>query len=342
MSFSLFVLYIAEHYIAVVGTTLALFFTTCMILLIRSIGNRSESEDGGVVDVTAIEGALKRVLATQPISISARSGDGITATSRQAGGASESTTDDGRSIETLQLSVQASEAQIEKLSKELADARAAASAASGDAANSGLQDELKIYKVKIEELQARLAEYEIIEDDIADLSMFKEENAKLKEELALLKAKPQLGAASSTAPLEPEAQHLVIPSFEKADTLALDPEDDVVKQFSAAVEATSQEATVPTPLKPASPPEPEQPRALAVASEDPLAGDLNTSKIISEVESLTAAVESAAAADSGSALEDLLDTDKLLAEVDSLKGASSDLAPEDDLLATFDKKAAEG
>ena len=40
---------------------------------------------------------------------------------------------------------------------------------------------------KIKNLESKLLEYEIIEDDIADLSLFKEENAKLKAELDELK-----------------------------------------------------------------------------------------------------------------------------------------------------------
>lgn len=41
---------------------------------------------------------------------------------------------------------------------------------------------------KIKDLESRLAEYEIIEDDIADLSKYKEENAQLKEELEFLRS----------------------------------------------------------------------------------------------------------------------------------------------------------
>ena len=41
---------------------------------------------------------------------------------------------------------------------------------------------------RIKELEAKLAEYEILEDDIADLSLYKEENARLRSELEKLKA----------------------------------------------------------------------------------------------------------------------------------------------------------
>lgn len=59
---------------------------------------------------------------------------------------------------------------------------AAASAAAGLA-----EKEREDYESKIKELQGRLAEYEIISEDIADLSFFKEENARLTKELEALR-----------------------------------------------------------------------------------------------------------------------------------------------------------
>lgn len=51
----------------------------------------------------------------------------------------------------------------------------------------GATDNTELEK-KIKELQDKLAEYEIIEEDIANLSFYKNENAKLKDELQKLKA----------------------------------------------------------------------------------------------------------------------------------------------------------
>ena len=59
---------------------------------------------------------------------------------------------------------------------------------------------------RFEELQAKLAEYEILEDDIADLSIYRDENVKLKKELEALKAAPPPPApvkATEPAPLAP-------------------------------------------------------------------------------------------------------------------------------------------
>lgn len=62
---------------------------------------------------------------------------------------------------------------------------------------------------QIQDLEARLAEYEIIEDDIADLSIYKEENARLKEEIASLKsggATPSEPSATESDPVAEEAE----------------------------------------------------------------------------------------------------------------------------------------
>ena len=56
---------------------------------------------------------------------------------------------------------------------------------------------------KVRDLEARLTEYEIIEDDIADLSMYKEENARLKSELEVIKAG---GTPTAAAPAPPPAK----------------------------------------------------------------------------------------------------------------------------------------
>ena len=52
---------------------------------------------------------------------------------------------------------------------------------------------------KLRELEAKLAEYEIIEDDIADLTMYKEENAQLKEQIKNLMNNPGVAASAPVA-----------------------------------------------------------------------------------------------------------------------------------------------
>jgi hypothetical protein len=52
---------------------------------------------------------------------------------------------------------------------------------------SGNQEKAKLEE-KIKDLESRLAEYEIISEDIADLSRYKDENVKLKKEIEMLKS----------------------------------------------------------------------------------------------------------------------------------------------------------
>ena len=57
--------------------------------------------------------------------------------------------------------------------------------------------------VKVKELESRLAEYEIIADDIAELSQLRADNAKLKEQLSQMQPKNVQTADVPTAPAEP-------------------------------------------------------------------------------------------------------------------------------------------
>ena len=88
--------------------------------------------------------------------------------------------------------------EIEKLKKDIE------SGATGSA-----DDNTPELLAKIKNLEDRLAEYEIIEDDIADLSHYKEENERLKKQLAEGGAAPAAAepAAAEEAPAEvtPEA-----------------------------------------------------------------------------------------------------------------------------------------
>ncbi|MCB0392128.1 MAG: hypothetical protein KDD58_12615 [Bdellovibrionales bacterium] len=99
---------------------------------------------------------------------------------------------------------------------------------------------------KINDLEARLAEYEIIEDDIADLSKYKEENARLKDEIEQLKS----GGVSNASDNEPEVVEDIEEGIEEdlieessrdneveAEPVANDDPitDDLINEFEQAV-----------------------------------------------------------------------------------------------------------
>ncbi len=106
----------------------------------------------------------------------------------------------GASIETLKSDKSALEA---KLAQTIAAASASASAkpAAGGGDNKALLD-------KIAKLEAKLSEYEVIEDDLANLKQYQQENKQLKAQLAALTggAPVPMPAAVATTPVaQPES-----------------------------------------------------------------------------------------------------------------------------------------
>lgn len=93
-------------------------------------------------------------------------------------------------LATLQQELKSKELEIATLKSEMENSK-------------GSELDSEDLKAKLEELQAKLAEYEILEDDIADLSHFKEENARLKEEVEALKG------GSASPPEEPKAKEVL-------------------------------------------------------------------------------------------------------------------------------------
>jgi hypothetical protein len=155
------------------------------------------------VDTVQIEKTLQKILEQQ----SAR--PATPSSAKQAGEGSPASAELIHEVSHLKKTLEERDRQIVML-KEQADisarALAAATSAAGAvaaapaAASSGFSEsERAELLAKIKELEARLAEYEIISEDIADVSFFKEENARLNRELEALKT----GGASPVAPAAP-------------------------------------------------------------------------------------------------------------------------------------------
>jgi hypothetical protein len=240
----LFIGFIFSHYIIIFGSTLALFFTVSMILLIRSIG-QSGAEDGvgfAAIDVNAIEGAMKRVLASQPVSIASTTR--IAAPSAEAPPSEQSADHHAGPDPEMERLLAEREQTIESLKGEI-EALKAAEASAGASAGAGA--EVEALHVKVDELQARLAEYEIIEDDIADLSMYKEENRKLKDEVEGLKSQLASGGGASAAPAAPVAAAPVAESAPKATSfeqvLPDQLPDDILAELNKVSEPSPENAS---------------------------------------------------------------------------------------------------
>lgn len=163
-----------------------------------------------------------------------------------------------KEVEALKEQLKSKDVKIEELAKAGAAAAGGAPAAAGAGAPS---PELE---AKIKELEGRLQEYEIISEDIADLSFYKEENARLQKELADLKGgKPPLEAVKP-APAATPAAPTPAPAAPPASAPAATPaavatpapaaesapgpvDDDIMKEFAAAIE--DQKKTSPEPAK---------------------------------------------------------------------------------------------
>lgn len=164
-----------------------------------------------------VEGALRRVL-------SEKSWVGA-----QGAADSVDSAEAVKRVNALENEVLSKDREIADLHKQLTQGNPLAGAAAGGD-NSDLMS-------KIDELEARLREYEIIEDDIADLSLYKAENEKLKSELDNLKG-------SGAAPLAPVVEESA-PQEEVVEAAA--EEEDISDVLSAVAneEAAETEESAP-------------------------------------------------------------------------------------------------
>ncbi|MEZ4871574.1 MAG: hypothetical protein R2827_04860 [Bdellovibrionales bacterium] len=175
--------------VGIFGIATALFF-------VWTKQENEQSSTGGVNSdqIAQLEETLRKVIAQ----------------STPGGGAVASIGPDGELDESV-LAANAAELQelkssLESKEKELIEIKQKIE--SGELSSSSGGDAADL-EAKIKDLEARLQEYEIIEDDIADLSMYKEENQKLKEELDALKAGGAVPAAKPPKAEEVKSDDLV-------------------------------------------------------------------------------------------------------------------------------------
>lgn len=338
--------FVANHVEQIFGVTLILFFVTSLLLLIRSIRQKDDesatSGHGSGIDAQTVEDAVRRALGTTPIQVAAGPVDGAAPVAVAEG--------DPAALEKYKQEVQKRDIRIDELSKEIAALREqikSATSAGGDGSAPAISDaELKDLKAKLEEMQARLAEYEIIEDDIADLSQFKEENARLKAEIDDLKnrlanagtaapaaaapvaaataaagesAFARAGEAPAAAPTETSKAEAATETQTNASAPA---QDDVMREFAAAVEA---QRAPPAGAASSVPYDADAIASMASGTsaiqppEDPQASiDAMLAQAESQMETVAAVTSPAPAQAADDVLAGSPDPDKMLAEVASL------------------------
>lgn len=170
------------------------------ILIARALfGKKTEGEPaaaaiGGGVDLqTALQRIMEQTTKLESVSLEKLSSQGVAAVDTQ--------------VQALKAELASREEEIGKLK---AAGQAPAAAAAGP--------ELDKLTARIKELEGKLSEYEILEDDIADLSLYKEENARLRTEIDQIKAgggavAPQAPAAAAPA-LEKPVGEAIVEEFE--------------------------------------------------------------------------------------------------------------------------------
>lgn len=185
------------------------------------------------VNTDAIEQKLNQILETQKV--------------KAAQAEDQSQINDQRSsaeADRLKLEVYNLKQQLAESEKKAA-ASAAAAPASADA---GSPEQVE----KIRSLESRLAEYEIIAEDIAELSQLRTENAKLKEQLGGAPATESVAATSEAEP-KIDIEELVMPEVveekaaEPVQAAAAAPapenaEEQAIQQALAEAEAAAAEA----------------------------------------------------------------------------------------------------
>jgi hypothetical protein len=226
-------------------------------------------------------------------------------------------------------------AELVKLKQEL-DAKKAEVETLKSKAAKPHEDNTPELLTKIRDLESRLAEYEIIEDDIADLSHYKEENEKLKKQLADIGGAPAdaASAAETSAPAPaPEVEPPVGPPMPTSEAVAAEPvANPLVEDFSKAVD--NLQAEVVAPAAPTAPTLGQEEAAPGVAPDaagdvfsefeektgdvDPLAelGEIDTNRMLEELQGLE--IDTAAA--SADVLTETPDIDKMAQEAEGLKG----------------------
>lgn len=130
----------------------------------------------------------------------------------------------------------------EKLKLKDDEISAARSAASGGGADtSDLEARLAALTKERDEMRERLAEYEIIEEDLADLKRLQQENEQLKKELDALRG----GKAPAAQPVKEEAPEEIDVADEIIEQAASDPEDapeaNALDDFEQMISSSNEE-----------------------------------------------------------------------------------------------------
>lgn len=245
MSLETLVPYVVNHNAVIIQvlTALILFFVGVMaVRSFRASGEASAAAGTGLAGLENLEETLKKLLdKAQSVPATAGSGD-------QAQLVAE--------INTLRASLQEKQDQIEQMKLAPVESSSGGEAAAATAPGLSSEDKTAL-ESQIRDLQAKLSEYEIISEDIADLSFYKEENSKLQKEIESLKkggansgaVPPPTAAPAAPARVEASTAQAEVP---QAATPAPQAQPEVMAQAAPPAVPKAQvetPAAAPTPTK---------------------------------------------------------------------------------------------
>lgn len=227
-------------------------------------------------------------------------------------------------VSQLRLSLNETHKRVETLQAQLAEAQQKAAEAGGAGAGMSSKEKEELTG-KLRDLEARLTEYEIISEDIADLSKYRDENEKLRAEIEALKAG---GGAVSTVTAAAAASAPAAPASESvAKVVSEEPplESESTEPSQAAAEAVELfSASEPEP--PAAAPEPAADSSELI-DEDLMAefaAAVEGQKAAAALEKAAAAAEKTAGEKAGgSPAQSLDDTEKLMNEFENFVSKKS-------------------
>ncbi|MFS4460732.1 hypothetical protein [Bdellovibrio sp. HCB2-146] len=265
MTIDKFLSFWSQHNTVIIEGLVALIILLSLYVAYRGFFGKKESggssaELGGGLDAVQLEKTLQKILENQNVTgggkARAASVDlgvdvDLDSMDKGEGGSGEASAELTAEVAQLKQALAESRKKAETLQgkvKEAEEKAAQAAAAGGGApAEAGMSaQEKEDLSGKIRDLEARLAEYEIISEDIADLSRYREENEELRKELDNVKAG---AAAAPAAPAAPAPQPAAPPPPEPAPEVPVaeaapaEPsvgadliDDELMKEFAAAVE----------------------------------------------------------------------------------------------------------
>ncbi|MCE3011177.1 MAG: hypothetical protein LW875_11260, partial [Proteobacteria bacterium] len=173
--------FVMTHNTLMIEVLIGVILVLTLLIAIRTFLMVKEEEDHpqSGMNLADLEATLKKLL---------EKANAVPATgSATAEGASPEVSNLIAEINNLKLELDQKRKEIEDVKASAANIPAGATAAPVASVEISDDERAKL-EAKLKELEGKLAEYEIISEDIADLSFYKEQNTKLQKELESLKA----------------------------------------------------------------------------------------------------------------------------------------------------------